>query len=601
MKTELYQFYQNITRQAKTRKIFAEINEELMSYRDLAFLIRKTITLFKNCSLSTGNKIIIITNFNKAALILFVSCLLEGLCPILLDPSTKPAKLKQLINLTKAHALFIDETYESNHELSNTILVPIAISKKTPFSFIKKKLLRFCFPDLLHSLAPTEPSCQAQSDDLAFIAFTSGSTASPKGVMITYRNLFSHLNTLKKVFGYDQKTILFNNLPLFHNDGLVQGPLIVLYAGASLIRPEKFTLQNMDFLLNKIIAKKISHFISTPAILALINRYTTHNDFFNTPYFKTVISTAAPLNKDLWQKIETRFRVKVCNVYGLTETVAGGLFCGPNPEQFLHGTVGMPIDMTIKIVDANNTLIENEHVGELLVQGDNVSPGYFGNQVATDAVFKSNWFYTGDLARKNKQGFVEIVGRKKEVILTKGVIVCPEEIGEILKYYPNLNDVIVFGLDDPIWDEVIVAVIEAESILDDQLIFQYCRENLELEKIPNHIIFTHKILRSPSGKPLLLELKEFAKREINKIVKHSQVLSEAQVINVAAKVFNLSNTTLTLQSTPYHIPAWDSLGHIRLIEAIESAFHVHFDLRDIMNITSLENLYERVKAYHGIQ
>src|SRR3989304_2239587 len=174
----------------------------------------------------------------------------------------------------------------------------------------------------------------------AYIIFTSGTTSRPKGVRISHGALFFHLDTLSRQFGISQDARILNLLPLNHADGIVQGPLSAFYNRATVYRPFEFSIQRINDLLDAIYRERITHFVSVPAMLSLIHRLGPgHEAALNKGELKVVISTAPQLERGLWEGFEKRFGIMVTNVYGLSETVAGGLFSGPG-ESHRIGTVG---------------------------------------------------------------------------------------------------------------------------------------------------------------------------------------------------------------------------------------------------------------------
>src|SRR5262245_55076609 len=181
---------------------------------------------------------------------------------------------------------------------------------------------------MLQSLEPAEAPARIDPEAIAYILFTSGSTATPKGVCISHRALFSHLATMRRQFGYDFDTRLLNILPLHHTDGMNHGPLSAFTCGGTSFRVQRFTLHQLGLLLDMIYRERITHMIAVPTLLAMIAQTGPEfSDSFATPDFRFVVSSAAPLAASLWQQFQTRFRTRVANVYGLTETVVGGLFC----------------------------------------------------------------------------------------------------------------------------------------------------------------------------------------------------------------------------------------------------------------------------------
>src|SRR5262249_39905226 len=157
--------------------------------------------------------------------------------------------------------------------------------------------------------------------------------------------------------------------------------------------------------------ERITHLIAVPTLLAMIAQTGPEfSDSFATTDFRFVVSSAAPLAVSLWEEFQTRFRTRVANVYGLTETVVGGLFCGPSDADFGMGTVGRAVDCEARVVDADGKPLADGGTGELEMRGDNLLSSYYGDAEATAAALRDGWFRTGDLATR-EAGFYRIVGR----------------------------------------------------------------------------------------------------------------------------------------------------------------------------------------------
>ena len=168
-----------------------------------------------------------------------------------------------------------------------------------------------------------------------------------------------------------------------------------------------------------------------PTLLSFFEKYHEgFEDSFQTPDFKFAISVAALLEERLWHSVSSIFKIQIVNIYGLTETVTGSVYCGPSADTFKIGTVGKPTDCSIKIIDEEGQEVTKGEKGELLLKGDHIMVGYFNNPEATSKVLIDGWLYSGDIAREDEDGFVKIVGRKKSMINSGGFRVQPEEIEE---------------------------------------------------------------------------------------------------------------------------------------------------------------------------
>ncbi|HEX4849215.1 MAG TPA: fatty acid--CoA ligase family protein, partial [Puia sp.] len=256
----------------------------------------------------------------------------------------------------------------------------------------------------------------------AYIIFTSGTTADSKGVAITFGNLASHLATLEKVYSLDPESALLNQLILCHADGSIQGPLLAAYSGCTWHHPFSFTIEKIPFLLDYCYANSITHFFAVPAMLNLMAQFSeNYEDSFQYPEFKAVLSVSAHLDAPVWDRFESIFKVQVCNIYGLTETVAGSLFCCPFADTYKKYTVGKPVDCEIRLINETGDDVATGETGELCLRGEHIMKNYWDDQITTAAVIKNAWFHTGDLAMQDEEGFVTIKGRKKSLVICGGI------------------------------------------------------------------------------------------------------------------------------------------------------------------------------------
>ena len=297
---------------------------------------------------------------------------------------------------------------------------------------------------------------------------------------------------------------------------------------------------------------------------------------------------AALLEERLWNSVSSIFKIQIVNMYGLTETVTGGIFCGPSAATFKIGTIGKPADCLIKIIDEDGQEVRKGEKGELLLKGDHIMVGYFNNQEATDKVLIDGWLYSGDIAKEDEEGFIRIVGRKKSMINSGGFRVQPEEIEEIMLNVNEVDECKVIGLPDPILTEKMIACIKpkADAVLNDVVLYKFLRENLEPEKVPHQIYFIDAFPRGISGKIQVEELKKIiAQKQLAPLGKSEGTLDT--VIKNAASIFRVDHKDINEQSSSSTVSGWDSLNHLALITRLEQVFNITFSTSDIMVMTSI--------------
>ena len=593
--------------QTYPKKVFAVLPDgETMTYGNLLSCVEMLSVIFHGLNLKEGDKIVLSTNDKRSLAEITIAAYRFGLTVILTDPNAKADRIHSIIESAKPDAFFIDSALTEEWRIKAANIIEI---KKATEG--KKKLFKNLFsqnstpkedreksdrtyPACLHALTDVTPRYPKTIDPscIAYMMYTSGSTSDPKGVVISHKNLFTHLETLKKVYGFDNEVKILNVLNLYHTDGINQGPLLALYSGGTWVSPFFLDTSRLDLIYYAIYKYKITHIFVAPTLLSFFEKYHENfEDSFQTPDFKFAISVAAHLEERLWNSVSTIFKIQIVNMYGLTETVTGSIFCGPRSETFKIGTIGKPADCSIRIINEDGHEVSRGEKGELLLKGDHIMVGYFNNPEATEKVLIDGWLYTGDIAKQDEDGFVKIVGRKKSMINSGGFSVQPEEIEEIILKGNDVDECKVIGLHDPILTEKMIACIKRKdgAILTDLTLFKFLRENLEPEKVPNEIYFLDEFPRGISGKIQVEELKKIiTQKQVAPVAKSDGTLDT--VIKNAANIFRVDYKDINELSSSRTVSGWDSLNHLALITRLEQVFNVKFSTSDIMVMSSIHSI-----------
>ena len=310
-----------------------------------------------------------------------------------------------------------------------------------------------------------------------------------------------------------------------------------------------------------------------------------------------VISTAGYLDENLWRSFEARARVRVVNVYGLTETVAGSLFCGPDDATRRIGTLGRPVDCRARIVGPEGRDLADGETGELLLAGENLMRGYLGEPEATAAVLKDGWLHTGDRVRRDSDGFFHFVGRLKNVLVSGGHTIQTEEITAALKLHPAVSQAVTIGMAHAELEEVAVAAVVplAGASVDEEALIEHCRAHLAPYKVPRRIVILQHLPYGPSGKVRADDLRALiAKGQ----AEASSKGMDDRVLEIARRCFH-SRTELSAESAPETTPGWDSMAHLEFVIALEAAFEIRMSSQDIMNMTSLGAAVAIVEGARG--
>ena len=420
-----------------------------------------------------------------------------------------------------------------------------------------------------------------------------GSTAIPKAVQISYRALWSNLHTLQKVYELKEDSRIFNILTVYHTDGIIQGPILSGFVGGAWYHPFTFAIDRLPLLFDSFYKYQISHFITVPTILRLM--YDFGEDFvdcFDYPEFQNAITSAAPFELDLWEAFEQRFATRIVNNYGLTETVAGASYCGPQEDAFRRGSIGIPIDCAFKIVDTNGQPLPYGEEGELLIKGDNLLTSYLNNPAATNAAFTDGWFRTGDTAVQDAEGFYYLRGRIKNLIISGGINIQPEEVNAVLNSHPAVMEAACVGLPDNVFGELPVAavVLKAGATVTTATLVEHCRQELEENKIPRTIHLLAELPKTGSGKIKYSALKELlleADPATRPALPFEHNLREA-ILAAAKSAFKLNTDNVNFaEASTLTVDGWDSLAHLAFITQLEENLNLRFSAKEIMQISSL--------------
>lgn len=590
--------YEAAERAAAAGKTFVQYARERFGYADLLREAGQWTAIFRRHGLAPGDRIIVASDEDEAVISLTCAALFNGLCTVPLSADTAEPRARALMERARPRLIVADAARQERWRPAGAPVLAIAPRQEAP-SLMGRLLGRQAggYRALLAGESGERPLLAHDERHPLFILFTSGTTRAPKGVQLSRRNLFSHLQTLGRVYGYDEHSRILNNMMLVHADGLLQGPVLTLCHNATLYRPCPMDVQHLDTLLNTPYNERITHFITVPTVLSFIDRFATHDDYFHGDHFRHLISVAGMLDSAIWARMERRFGVRINNMYGLTETVAGGLFCGPGDDHYRLGTVGKPIDMDHLIVDDAMQPLPPGSQGELLLKGDNVFMGYVDAATETAAAFHDGWFRTGDIVSEDPEGFIHIHGRKKELVVSGGYNIHPAEVNEALLRHPAVAEAATFGLPDPEWQEIVVSavVLNPGTRFDETALIEHCRAFLEPRKIPKRLLAVEALPRGPSGKVIIPALANLVSAAVADTgATHGQD-DPAELIALAAQVFRTDPAQLSLAEPAERVPSWDSLAHLTLVSTVEQHYGLTLSVSEIIAIRSLQDLWQLIR------
>lgn len=346
--------------------------------------------------------------------------------------------------------------------------------------------------------------------DSAAIIYTSGTTGNPKGVELTHKNLVENAKQYSEALHmtHHDRTLLM--LPMFHSFSFlacVSGPLV---EGTSVIILSSVADMTKAGFFESLAKLKPTMMLGVPAVYAALTRLKVNDDMKKAFTFRVCASGGAPLPVEVIKRFKEIYDIPIVEGYGLSEAAPGAAV---NPLHFQKpGSIGFPLPrIETRIVDADGSEVPVGVSGELCLRGENVMKGYWKKPKETAEVIKNGWLHTGDVAKKDEDGFIYIVDRIKDLIIVKGMNVYPREIDELLYQYKGVVAAAVVGVPYE-GSEVPIAYIQAEDgvKLNEAEIKAYLKEHIAAFKMPRRILLVNDIPMNAAGKVLKKELRERA-------------------------------------------------------------------------------------------
>ncbi len=364
--------------------------------------------------------------------------------------------------------------------------------------------------DRLLAAEPVKQGAEVDpAQDVAILAPTGGTTASPKAVMLTHRNLLANAMQLRHwAGGADADEGILGVLPFFHSYGLCVSVLTCWAKGDTVHLYPRFETKAV---LQVIERQRPQIVPAVPAMLAALNGLLRKRPL-DLSFIRAVISGASALDPGVRREFAGFGARDIIEGYGLTEA-SPVTHVNPLGEGNRPGTIGRPLaDTEAKVVDPGTGLEElpDGAVGELVVRGPQVMKGYFNNPLATEAVLKDGWLYTGDMARRDGEGYFTIVDRKKDIIKTSGFLVFPAEVEEVLLTFGDVAEAAVVGQPDAEKGEVVKALVVPRegAKLDLSALEEHCKLHLGKHKRPRQVQVVSELPKNFLGKVLRRRLRE---------------------------------------------------------------------------------------------
>lgn len=350
------------------------------------------------------------------------------------------------------------------------------------------------------------PPLEIEADQPASLLYTSGTTSSPKGVVLSHRNYMADFDNVRAVAGLDAGSINLQLSPLYHAAG-VHTQVHLAVGGTTILQPRFDPLQVMAAVQHY----GVHYFFCVPTMLYQILDH-PQREQFRLDSLRTISYGAAAITGARLEQALDVFGCKLLHAYGMTETTSHASILRPEEHLQAAGSIGRGLPGTaLRVVDAQGNDVAADvaadgaapdAIGEIIVRGANVMQAYWQRPDETRVVLRDGWLHTGDLARRDARGFVYIVDRKKDMIISGGVNIYPRETEEVLARHPAVAEVAAYGIPDELWGEALAAAVvlrPGREVTADALL-AFAAQQLARMKLPKVLFFVDTLPRTASGK-----------------------------------------------------------------------------------------------------
>ncbi|RVQ67793.1 malonyl-CoA synthase [Croceicoccus ponticola] len=474
---DLYQrFAQSFARFAD--KVAIEADTRDWTYRELDMAAGRLATRLGERGVAAGERVLVQTAKSVETVVLYLATLRIGAIYLPLNVEYTEAELAYFVaDATPVIAVCQDESRDLFRRIGGDKLAIATLDE--------------LFTDLPDGLAPP---VARQPDDIAAILYTSGTTGKPKGAMLTHRNLISNAETLVEFWRFTSEDRLIHALPIFHVHGLFVALHCALFSGATIIFQAKFNARAV-----------IAAMADATVMMGVPTFYTRllgEADFTRqaTSKMRLFVSGSAPMSADVHRAFEARTGHRVLERYGMTET--GMLTSNPYDGERKAGFVGPPLPgVSVRIASEDGSPLSQGDVGIVEVKGPNVFAGYWQMPEKTASEFREGgWFITGDMGLIDADGYIQLVGREKDLIITGGLNVYPAEVEALLDDRDDVAEAAVIGVPHPDFGEAVVAIVRAAGTIDTDAVRDAMKRDLAGFKVPKQVIAVDELPRNTMGK-----------------------------------------------------------------------------------------------------
>ncbi len=468
---------------------------QILTFGELDARSNRVARAFRRFGLAKGDRVAFYLGNSLELVLAYVANLKLGLITVPMNTQYRDTEITHIISDASPRVVVTDRARWPTLE-------PV----RSAFHSVEQVVLAEDLERMAASETAEPVAMRVDEDDLAAIMYTSGTTGRSKGAMISHGNFVSNITGLASAWRWTAEDTLLLALPLFHMHGLGVALHGALITGSTVLLHRTF---DAPAALDELLANRVTLFMSVPTMYVRLLQEAMRRELARVtlPRMRLFVSGSAPLNVKTFSSFERVFGHTILERYGMTETAmnTSNLYTGPR----IPGSVGVPLPgVSARIADAHGRAVPDGQIGEVLIRGSNVFRGYWHAPEKTAEAFVTDaegerWFRTGDLGKRDPaNGFLTLVGRKHDLIISGGYNIYPREVEEVLLTHPAVLEAAVVGVPDTDKGEIPVAfvVLGPDVAVQAQQLQEHCAAHLARYKVPHSITFLDALPRNAMGK-----------------------------------------------------------------------------------------------------
>lgn len=446
-------------------KAALSFENQQITYHELYNRVQSVFSLLQQQGIAKGDVVATFCATSPQLVTFLLANMCYGSVVVPINMHFKENEISHIVDDAKVKLVFVDE--DRRHLVDNKLK---------------------CISELSQNKSDGFP-CVGE-DDGAVIFYTSGTTGKPKGALLSHKNIISNIQILHEVWQWGESDVLLHTLPLYHIHGIGVALLGALLAGNTLVFKEKFFANQALHLMSK---QHITLFMGTPTHYELLMRVPNAVQY-DVRNMRLFVSGSAPLSNEQFTRFKRLFGHEILERAGMSETMMN--FSNPYCGLRKPGTVGLPLPgVQVRIVDE---FFNDAQEGQILLRGENVFSGYINKD--NSKYFHDGFFLTGDIGKKDQDGYVTLLGRMHDVIISGGINIYPKEIEDVIISLPEIKECAVVGVPDVLYGQVPHAFVVCEKPIAATSIIAFCKSQLASFKKPKYVSFVDALPRNAMGK-----------------------------------------------------------------------------------------------------